>query len=42
MNLEEKYRKALEAIIAIFNDESESGDSDTYLKILDIAEKALE
>ena len=36
-----KYRAALQAIAAVFSDPNESGDSDTMLKILDIAEKAL-
>jgi hypothetical protein len=37
----EKLVAPLRAIVAIFEDENESGDSDTWLKILDIAEKAL-
>jgi hypothetical protein len=36
-----KYRAGLQAIVAVFSDPSESGDNDTMLKILDIAEKAL-
>jgi hypothetical protein len=39
--LEQRYRTALEAIIAVFNDDGESGDNDTMLKILSIAEDAL-
>lgn len=36
-----KYRAACESIMEIFVKEGESGDSDTLLKILDIAERAL-
>ena len=36
-----KYRQACEAVLAIFSDPKESGDSDTQLKILEIVERAL-
>jgi hypothetical protein len=36
-----KYREAIAAVLAIFSDPKESGDSDTQLKILDIVERAL-
>lgn len=36
-----KYETAMKAIVAIFEDEGQSGDSDTMLNILDLAEEAL-
>ena len=36
-----RYKSALNSIVDVFNDESESGDSDTMLRILGIAERAL-
>jgi hypothetical protein len=37
----DKYELALQSVYAVFSDDSQSGDSDTLLGILDIAERAL-